>query len=387
MFTSPTGEFTVLLPAQPTNTAKDYVKGVNASANYHQDLFSTDWNGTILDVQKLSSFEKTVASGFSSNPQAILTALVTVLVSKDTGNKLISSQATTYQSEKAIDFLIENNSTNADIKGRIILSGQTIYEMTAIYKKGGLSDADYAKFINSFQITSGEQQAQAVSSGNIGTEVDTTAPKNSTRCNGTNYSACSSGSDFVCPGDGGQAYCQPRTPQTQKSSVQSQTQSQTQDLSAAVLVKNDAVGTINKIISSYSYLDSLQTADINSMNGVLSALANNNSQTAVALRNLTNLRITRIMNQQSPTQSIIAKAQSDLVNLQSQPLSYFLTYQTPTDTYSALNAFQGFASSFVSDYNTYSAILAQAATPIAVPRSTSCTVQSAGGGIATINCY
>ncbi len=223
----------------------------------------------------------------------------------------------------------------------------------------------------------------------VSTKTEAAVPKNSTLCNGTYYSSCPSGSDFVCPGDGGKAYCQSKTQQAQNQNlpVQNQTQTQTQDLSAAVLVKNDAIGTLNKIISSYTYLYNLQTSDIDSMNGVLNALANNNSQVAVALRNLTNLRITRIMNQQAPTKSIIEKAQSDLANLQSQPLSYFLNYQTPTDTYTVLNAFQGFAASFVSDYNMYSSTLTQSTAPVAVPRSTSCTVQSAGGGVATINCF
>jgi len=34
------------------------------------------------------------------------------------------------------------------------------------------------------------------------------SPANSTFCNGTNYSSCPAGENFVCPGDGGTAYCQ-----------------------------------------------------------------------------------------------------------------------------------------------------------------------------------
>ena len=38
----------------------------------------------------------------------------------------------------------------------------------------------------------------------------TSAPANSTLCNGTYYSACAAGNDLVCPSNGGAAYCQPK---------------------------------------------------------------------------------------------------------------------------------------------------------------------------------
>ncbi len=40
-------------------------------------------------------------------------------------------------------------------------------------------------------------------------------PPNTTPCNGTNWNQCPTGQNFVCPGNGGQAYCQlPQTTQT-----------------------------------------------------------------------------------------------------------------------------------------------------------------------------
>ncbi|MDE2079600.1 MAG: hypothetical protein KGI73_04425, partial [Patescibacteria group bacterium] len=44
-------------------------------------------------------------------------------------------------------------------------------------------------------------------------------PPNSTLCSGTYYSQCSTGQDFVCPSNGGKAYCQP-TPASSASQSQ-----------------------------------------------------------------------------------------------------------------------------------------------------------------------
>ncbi len=146
-FSSTIGQFTVLLPSYPTYEPKDYQKGVNASADYHQDLYSAKGNGVSFSVEKLT-FSNAV--DFSSNSKVILEALVNALLQKSGDNKIISSEFTNYQGNEAIDFLVQNN--NVYIKGRIILSGQNIYRLLALYESENLSSADYDKFVNSFEL-------------------------------------------------------------------------------------------------------------------------------------------------------------------------------------------------------------------------------------------
>ncbi len=146
-FSSTIGQFTVQFPSYPTYEPKDYQKGVNASADYHQDLYTAKGNGVSYSAEKLTF---TNAVDLSSNSRVILEALVNALLQKSGDNKIISSEFTNYQGNEAIDFLVQNN--NVYIKGRIILSGQNIYRLLAIYESGNLNGSDYDRFVSSFQI-------------------------------------------------------------------------------------------------------------------------------------------------------------------------------------------------------------------------------------------
>lgn len=222
-------------------------------------------------------------------------------------------------------------------------------------------------------------------------------PRSANFCNGQNWGKCPDGQNFVCPSTG-EAYCEePQAPVTRAPTTQYEVQQQTQVYTPPVQVqgqdntavemaaRDKAVEVVNNIVSGYGNLDSLAAADIDSMNQIVGALSGQNTAIAKAIINLTNLRIQRIQQQRAALAPIIAQAKSDRAYLQAQPLSFFLTYQTPGDTLDGLNYLTTAQQNYVSDYNLYTTALKQGTTPINVPRSVYCSY-SGGGGYGTITC-
>ncbi len=73
-------------------------------------------------------------------------------------------------------------------------------------------------------VSTSQNQPQATTAPQRQSVVNT-PPPNATLCNGTYYTACSAGEDFVCPASGG-AYCQPSQQQQQQQTQYQQQQSQ-----------------------------------------------------------------------------------------------------------------------------------------------------------------
>ena len=71
-----------------------------------------------------------------------------MLASTD-GNKLVSSNLTYSNGYRALDFLVSNNDT-VYMKGKIIMAGQTLYQIMVGYESQNYNEDNYIKFMSSF---------------------------------------------------------------------------------------------------------------------------------------------------------------------------------------------------------------------------------------------
>jgi hypothetical protein len=157
--------------------------------------------------------------------------------------------------------------------------------------------------------------------------------------------------------------------------------------------KQNALSVYNQILNEYTSLNTFITSDLQAMNNVnanMTALTNN--PYAAAVSQATNQFIKLFTNGQAKVTPIVSATQSQLSQLESEPLSYFLTYQVssdPAEPYLALNAYSGIDGQWLSSYNSWLSVLKQASTPIpTIPQPVSCSVQSPGtiGGFGSVTC-
>lgn len=166
--------------------------------------------------------------------------------------------------------------------------------------------------------------------------------------------------------------------------------------SAENITKQNAINVYNQVITSYS---SLYTY----LNSAVNIMANMETQMSY----LTNNPYAKIIEDMSyeerqvflkgigQTRQVINLAQAKLQILQSQPLSYFSTYQIstdPDDPYSALNTYQKAVDGFVEGYNNYLSVIQKSYIQTSIPTVSQpihCTFQSPGviGGSGSISCY
>lgn len=70
----------------------------------------------------------------------------------DPDGELVSSNLSTFGSDKAIDFLIYKKGTDTYTKGKNILSGKKLYQILTTYESVDSSKVEFDKFVASFQL-------------------------------------------------------------------------------------------------------------------------------------------------------------------------------------------------------------------------------------------
>jgi hypothetical protein len=85
-------------------------------------------------------------------PKNALEGVINGMVSTDPANKLISADNTTLQYNPAVNFLINNSKEGISLKGGVILKDRELYLVYCAYPTGLYNEANYSKFMNSFEM-------------------------------------------------------------------------------------------------------------------------------------------------------------------------------------------------------------------------------------------
>ena len=101
-----------------------------------------------------------------SNPDSILQEMLNSATNKP-GRTLIKSDLTYSNSNRTLEFVLQDQTTSSTMSGQAILAGQTPYMIFMTYSTNSYNDADYQKFINSFQVSQSSTTTQPVSKDTV----------------------------------------------------------------------------------------------------------------------------------------------------------------------------------------------------------------------------
>ena len=127
-FNSPVGKFKATFPAYPAHETNNLDTGTGLTLKYDTYLSETS-DGTSYVVSTVVY----PAEVDTSNPETNLEGSLNGMLASSDGNKLISSNLTSSNGYGALDFLILNNRT-VYLKGKIIMVGQTLYQVMVVYE-------------------------------------------------------------------------------------------------------------------------------------------------------------------------------------------------------------------------------------------------------------
>jgi hypothetical protein len=149
-FYSPLGEFRARFPTYPIFETEDLTLPYpyNDLVGTYDTYFSEQPDGTAFMVG-VATYPPEIDV---TNSDYFLEDTVVGIVESDPSNKLLLSESTTFSGYKARDFLIKNDDLNFYMKGKLIIVGQTLYELMMGYEVQNYRESDYNYFIDSFKL-------------------------------------------------------------------------------------------------------------------------------------------------------------------------------------------------------------------------------------------
>ncbi len=144
-FTSKEGDFSVLLPVEPTKESNSF-PSKTGSGSITVDSYISFYQGNLYTVVKnrVSSY---ISVSDALDDGAIDVYIKGIMEEDDT---LVSSRHFDLGGNRAADFLISKGEMN--FKGRVILSNYTMYLIGSVHASDDYNEDDYNKFLNSFEL-------------------------------------------------------------------------------------------------------------------------------------------------------------------------------------------------------------------------------------------
>jgi len=142
-YTSDKNDFTAVLPSEPQRDSLSD-KDADTDITINSEVYTAGVKG---DAYIINVFRYLGTVDFS-NPKINLQNLLTTWVAQDKNNILESLAFSKIDNRDALDFHIVNGTEN--VKGRIIVKDQAIYEIFADYQDQQPTATSYKKFIDGF---------------------------------------------------------------------------------------------------------------------------------------------------------------------------------------------------------------------------------------------
>jgi hypothetical protein len=145
-YTAPDGSFTISFPVEPIHNTADSANGnIHCLTNSYISAPSTNVD-YLVGVTTCDTLD-------TSDPNTLLRIAATSLASRYPQSKL-STQYGSFNGLPAIDLVLDDKTGKSNIKGKIVLSQQTVYVVYVNGAQGSYSDTDYNQFIASWHLFS-----------------------------------------------------------------------------------------------------------------------------------------------------------------------------------------------------------------------------------------
>lgn len=146
------GKFKVTFPLTPQHEVKS-VQVPNIDYDIRYEVYSCTIDPDLAYVVSSVEYPQEVNI---SNPEVNLEGSLNGILNSTPNNELVSSDFTTHDKYKALDFIIKNGfimkNKELYIKGKIIILDKRAYTLMYQYTKDKYNEYYYNKFVNSFEI-------------------------------------------------------------------------------------------------------------------------------------------------------------------------------------------------------------------------------------------
>jgi hypothetical protein len=149
-YNSTIGKFKILFPGDPMHTEeKEPSSATQVGYTTNSYFYETDEIAYYVDVVEYNNDID------ASNPKINLENSLNGMVNSSAGNKLVSSEFSTYKNQYTqLEYKIVNPNQKIVFQGRNIWVGKTMYMIMVTYIDDQNFQTEYNKFVNSFELTS-----------------------------------------------------------------------------------------------------------------------------------------------------------------------------------------------------------------------------------------
>lgn len=140
------GQFKITFPLPPQHEVKS-AQVPNTNYDIRYELYSCVIDPDLAYVVSTAAYPQ---EAISSHPEVNIEGSLNGILNSTPNNELVSSEFTTHDKHKALDFIIKNK--DIYLRGKIIIVDKRLYTLMHQYKKDTYNEYYYNKFVNSFEL-------------------------------------------------------------------------------------------------------------------------------------------------------------------------------------------------------------------------------------------
>lgn len=145
-FAPSSGAFKVLVPSTPQHVSDKTNDPKTKSARRDDVYIAEKKNGNVLMIHMITYEDQREAQGAEED---LLQNFMNDMLASNPQNKLVNSTPALYKGKKSLDFVIENETFNYDV--RAFLHKNTVVVLSSVSRKPFHDIKDFEFFINSFE--------------------------------------------------------------------------------------------------------------------------------------------------------------------------------------------------------------------------------------------
>ena len=146
-FTSPDGDFKVMLPTLPQH-ASDMIKDKNNGEERKYDMFVSEKSDGSVFMINVITF---AAPPDEKQKDQLRRTMMNDVLKSNPNNNLLRAETTSFKEVPALDYAIENTEMNVDSK--VFVTDRALYALTRLVKKERHNQKEFDFFTNSFDLS------------------------------------------------------------------------------------------------------------------------------------------------------------------------------------------------------------------------------------------
>lgn len=149
-FSSPNGEFKVLLPTLPQRAVEN-INDPESNEMRKYDMYVAEKNDGTIFMISLITFPN---DRTNNDTEMIMQKMMNDMIAGNPTNELRSVKAGQYKTYDSMDFAYGNEELSVDAK--TFMAGNTLYVLSRIVRTQNFNTNEFNFFINSFELSEGE---------------------------------------------------------------------------------------------------------------------------------------------------------------------------------------------------------------------------------------